>query len=296
MPSGNLVSLSTTFLPGIVALGLADQVVGLDSLLYTSTPEIIERIENEAIVAVSPNFELNIEILLETEPNLVMTDDFDPDRIAQLIDAGVATAVNTDYLEASPLGRAEWLKYTALFYNLEDAAEDIYTDIVAAYEEAVELAANVSEDERPTVLWNSFSTFSDVWSIPGAETYSGRLINDAGGIIALGEEATEGSALLSFEAVYDGALAADIWIINLSGVTTTEDLIAQDARYADFEAVQSGDVWNNDVDVNENGGNNYFELGVANPHLVLQDLVAIFHPDLLPDHTFNFFRPLAADE
>lgn len=292
VPTGNLVSFSTTFLPGIAQLGLAEYVVGLDSLLFTSTPEIVERIEAGEIVEVAPNFELNLELVLEAEPEIAITDDFSPDRIAALIGAGVFTAVNTDYLETTPLGRAEWLKYTALFYNREADAEAIYADIVTAYMETVELAASVPEDERPVVLWNTFSAFSDVWSIPGPQTYSGVLIESAGGQIALGEEAPEGSALLSFEAVYDGALDADLWFVNLFGATTLDDLIAQDARYADFAAVENGGVWNNSLDVNVNGGNNYFELGVTNPHLILQDLLAIFHPDLMPDHEFTFFERL----
>lgn len=292
VPAGDIISLSTTFLPGIAQLGLAGRVVGLDSLLYTSTPEIRERIDEGEIIEVAPNFELNLELVLDAEPDLVMSDDFDPGRLAQLIDAGIFTAVNTDYLEVTPLGRAEWFKYIALFYNAEAEAEALFEDIVREYEAARELAATVPATERPVVLWNVFSSFSEVWSIPGEDTYAGTLIQDAGGLIALGDEAESGSALLSFEAVYEGALDADIWVINLFNARTVDDLLAQDERYADFAAVQTGNVWNNDLDVNENGGNNYFELGVTNPHLVLQDLVAMFHPEMLPEHEFHFYQPL----
>jgi len=292
VPAGSIVSLSTTFLPGIAQLGLADHVVGLDSTLYTNTPEIIERIDSGEIVEVSPNFELNVEVLLEAEPDIVMTDDFDPGRLTQLVDADIFAAVNTDYLEQSPLGRAEWLKYTALFYNEEATAEDIYDEIVTAYEEASELANSVPEDERPTVLWNRYWSFSDAWTIPGAETFVGTLVEDAGAHIALGDEAPEQSVNVSFEFVYEGGLDADIWILDAFGVSTADDLLAEDPRYADFVALQTGNTWNNNLDENANGGNNYYELGVTNPHLILQDLVAIFHPDLLPDHEFTFFRPI----
>jgi iron complex transport system substrate-binding protein len=47
--------------------------------------------------------------------------------------------------------------------------------------------------------------------------------------------------------------------------------------------------------MNDLGGNNYWETGVANPHLLLQDMVAIFHPELLPDHEFTFFRPITGE-
>ena len=292
VPAGNIISLSTTFLPGIAQLDLADNVVGLDNLLYASTPEIVERIDSGDIIAVAPNFELNYELVIEAEPSIIMSDDFDPERLAGLAEAGLFTAVMPDYLETSPLGRAEWFKFTSLFYNLEGEAEALYDTISSEYEATMELANSVAEEERPVILWSAFSSFSDSWSIPGPSTYTGQLIEDAGGIIALGEEAPEGSALLSFEAVYEGALDADIWFANTFGVVTTDDLLAIDERYIDFEALQNGAVWNNDLDSNANGGNNYYELGAANPHLILQDMVAIFHPELLPDHELNFFRPL----
>ncbi|MEL6407015.1 MAG: ABC transporter substrate-binding protein [Chloroflexota bacterium] len=298
VPTGDFIAMSTTQLPHLTDLDLLDKLVGLDSALFVSSPEVVELIEAGELVEVGSGSDVNIELVLETEPDIVMTYGFDPASDAHpiLIEAGIFTALNSEWRESTPLARAEWIKYTALFYNAEAAATETYDDISSAYEEVRELAASVPEDERPTVLWNTFSIFSEAWLIPGPETYAGVLTQDAGGQIALGEEAPDGSAFLGFEPVYDGALEADVWITNLFGVTTLEGLLAQDERYADFSAVQEGTVWNNSLDTNENGGNNYFELGVTNPHLILQDLVAIFHPELLPEHEFNFFQPLVSSE
>lgn len=292
VPSGEVVSLSTTFLPALAQLGLADYVVGLDSLLYTSTPEIVERIEAGEIIAVAPNFELNYEVLLNAEPALVLTDDFDGGRVVQLVESGIPTVVNTDYLETTPLGRAEWLKFTALFYNVEALAETAYDDIVMAYEETRELVADIPADERPTLLWNA--PFNGEWPIPGGATYAGQLLEAAGVDVILSEPDDAGVQLYSLEAVYEAGIDADFWIVNLFAVETLDALLAQDERYAEFAAVQNGNVWNTDRDVNANGGNNYYELGVTNPQFVLQDLVALFHPELLPEHEFYFLRPLEA--
>ena len=294
VPAGEIIAMSTTQLPHLTELGLVDKLVGLDSFLYVNSPEVRALIDAGKLVEIGSGAEVNVELVLDVEPDIVMTFGFNPasDAHPVLIEAGIFTALNAEWREPTPLARAEWIKYTALFYNAEARAEAVYADIVSAYNEARELAASVPEDERPVVLWNTYSSFSEAWSIPGAQTYVGALIRDAGGVIALGEEAPEGSALLSFEAVYDGALDADVWITGAFGVTTLDDLLARDSRYADFAAVQNGNVWNNTKDLNENGGNNYWELGVTNPHLILQDLVAIFHPDLLPDHDFSFYLRL----
>jgi len=294
VPAGDIITMSTTQLPHLIQLGLLDKLVGLDSFLFVNSLEVRALIDDGKLVEIGSGAEVNVELVLDVEPDIVMTFGFNPatDAHPVLIEAGIFTALNAEWREPTPLARAEWIKYTALFYNAEARAEAIYADIVSAYNEARELAASVPEDERPVVLWNTYSSFSEAWSIPGAETYVGALIRDAGGVIALGEEAPEGSAPLSFEAVYDGALDADVWITNAFGVNTLDDLLTLDSRYADFTAVQNGNVWNNSLDVNENGGNNYFELGVTNPHLILQDLVAIFHPELLPNHEFSFYLRL----
>ncbi|MBC8098933.1 MAG: ABC transporter substrate-binding protein [Armatimonadetes bacterium] len=294
VPTGNIIAMSTTQLPQLVALDLVDKLVGLDSFLYANTPEVRTLIDAGALVEVGSGAQINLELVLETEPGIVMTYGFDPDTDAhpKLIEAGIFTALNAEWREATPLGRAEWIKYTALFYNAEAQAESVYAEIATEYNAARELVADIPAVDRPVVLWNAYSTYGEAWLIPGAETYVGRLILDAGGVIALGEQALEGSVPLSLEVVYDGALAADIWVTNLYGVVNLDDLLAQDERYADFAAVQNGQVWNDDLAVNENGGSNFYELGVTNPQLILQDLVALFYPELLPNHEFIFYRLL----
>jgi iron complex transport system substrate-binding protein len=68
--------------------------------------------------------------------------------------------------------------------------------------------------------------------------------------------------------------------------------LAADERFATFDAVQSGEVYNNNRRLTEQGGNDYWESGVNNPHLILADLIAIFHPELLPDHELYYYQQL----
>lgn len=295
VPAGSIIAMSTTQLPHLAALGLLDNLAGLDSFDFVNTPEVRDMIAVGELVQIGYGSDVNVELVLETDPDIVMTYGFNPDTDAhpKLIEAGIFTALNAEWRETTPLGRAEWIKYVALFYNAEARAEDAFDKIATAYEEARNLAAAVPDSGRPVVLVNTYSPF-DGWIIPGDQTYIGALVNDAGGSIALGQEAPQDSVSLSFEVVYDGARDADIWMADVFGITTLDGLLAGDERYADFAAVQNGNVWNNSLDVNENGGNNYWELGVTNPHLILQDLVAIFHPELLPAHEFRFYERLAS--
>ena len=295
VPAGKLIALSTTQLSALSLLGIVDQLVAVDSGFYINTPEVIEKIEAGEIVEIGFGAEVNVELALELAPDLVLSYGYNPDTDAHpvLLEAGIFTALNASWRENSPLGQAEWLKLPALFYNLEARANEVYADIRDQYESVSDLAAGIPEAEQPRVLLNSFLSYADAWHSPGADTYVGQLIHDAGADLILDSDDPTGSQPYSFEAAYEQGWDADIWLVDTFAVNTADDLLALDSRFADFAAFQSGAIWNNNRDVNPNGGNNYYELGVTNPHLVLADLLAIFHPQLLPDHKFTFYRRLS---
>jgi len=295
VPTGDVIALSTTQLPVLSQLGLLDRLVGIDSAFYINTAEVLDLVAAGEVAEVGFGAAINIELVLDLAPQLVLSYGFDPTTDAHpiLLDAGVFTALDAGWRELSPLGRAEWLKFTALFYNAEARATALYDDIVSQYEAARRLAGGAPMAERPTVLLNSFLGYADAWFVPGGATYVGRLMRDAGGMLLLSEADSTASHGLSFEVVYEGGLSADVWLVDTFGVASQADLLALDSRFGDFAAFQSGNVWNNNRSENAHGGNNYYEAGVTHPHWVLQDLVAIFHPTLLPDHQFRFYQPLA---
>ena len=169
----------------------------------------------------------------------------------------------------------------------------MFNHIVAEYEAVRDIANTIPDAERVTVLWNSFSTYSDSWIIPGQNTWVGELLADAGVDYVLMDAVADGSQPFDFEAVFEAGSAAPVWIPNAFLVNTAADLLSQDERYAEFAAFSNGVIYNDTARVNANGGNDFWETGVTNPHLVLQDLVSIFYPDLLPDHELLFYQGLS---
>ncbi|MCA9910595.1 MAG: ABC transporter substrate-binding protein, partial [Anaerolineae bacterium] len=274
VPTGNLIALSTTEMPRVASLGLIDQLIGLDSFLWTNTPEVVTKIDAGELIEVGNGASINIEQVLDAEPGLVITNGTgtpEYDAHPLLLEAGIPVAVDGDYVEPTLLGNAEWIKFLAAFYNQEAEANAVYDAVVADYEAAAQLAAGVPADQRETILYNSYQSFTESWSIPGQATWAGSLLLDAGVDYVLMDEAPDQPAQLSFEAVYDAGFDAPIWLLNTFGVGSLDDLVAQDARNADFDAVESGAVYNNDARQNINGGNDFWETGVNNPHLLLRD-------------------------
>jgi iron complex transport system substrate-binding protein len=291
VPVQKVVTMSTTFLPPIVDQGVLDKLVAVDTILYTNLPEIIAKHEAGELPEVSPNFgEINTELLLDLEPDLIMSQRFDgTDQLyPTLQEAGLPVVLNADFLDTTPLGQAEWGKYISLFFNTEAQAEEAFAGVESRYQELKELAATA--EEKPTVFANT--PYDGSWFMPGGQSYLAQFFADAGAAYLWADDETTGSIFLDFESVFEQAADAEFWVNAGFFWYTKADALAEDERFGQFAAFENGQVYTNNGVVNANGGSGYFETGVTNPDLILADLVKIFHPDLLPDHELYFYRQL----
>ncbi len=291
VPIRSMVSMSTTYLPHLVALDEVDALVGVDEFDFIYSPEIRERIDTDELIEVGGGNLVNVEQVLNLDPDLVMTyglgsPDYDAHPV--LIEAGIPVALNADFVETSPLGRAEWLKFTAMFFNREYAANTLFNAIAADYAALTELAASVAE--RPTVMVNGM--FQGTWYVSGGSSFAAQLIRDAGGEYLWADDESVGGVPLSFEEVFDRAQESDFWL-NANFWLSLNDGLAEDERYAEFAPFQTENVFNNTARVSPSGANDYTESGVLRPDIVLQDLIHIFHPELLPDHTLYYYQRLS---
>lgn len=288
VPIDNFIAMSTTYLPHLSTLEVVDSLTALDSLAFANSPDVVAQIEAGNIAEIGSGPGVDIEAVIEIDPDVVMTyssGSADFDSQPKLEEAGITVVVNSDYLDADPVGQAEWVKFMAAFFNQEGEANEWFDTVTAEYDELVALVATA--EEKPTVFLNT--PYEGTWYMAGGQSYVARLLADAGADYLWADDSSTGSLFLDFEQVYDQAQAADYWI-NLGFVSSLSDLAATDERFAEFAAFQNGHVYNNDGRTNAAGGNDYYESGATNPHLVLADLIKIFHPDLLPDHAFVYYR------
>lgn len=290
VPVQTVVTMSTSYLPFLDELGLLDRLVGLDDATYVSNAAVLKMAEEGKLAMLGYGSGVNVEKALELNPDLIITyssgaPEYDAHPV--LIEAGLKTVVNAEWLDTSPLGRAEWGKFIAVFFNKEADAEALFAAKLQAYEDLKALAAGVTE--KPTVF--TASAYQGTWSVPGGNSFAAAFLKDAGANYLWADDTSTGSLPLAFEAVFEKAKDADYWL-NVGFFASLDDLLAADARYADFAAYQNGNVWNNDARVSPNGGNDYYESAVAHPETVLADLIKIFHPDLLPDHELVYYRQL----
>ncbi len=293
IPARTLITTSTTELPHVVTLGLVDGLLGHDEFDYVISPEIRRRIEAGELLEVGSGSKLNLELVAAASPDLLLMDnpgDLELGLLAKLQELRVPVALVPSFLETSALGRAEWLKITALFFNAEARAEEAFSEVESRY---LELARRVREeiapDDRPRVLFGG--PIQGTWYVPGGRSFVARLLADAGAEHPWAERPEEGSVPLGLESVFARAGKADLWL-HPCLCASLDELRAIDERLALFASFRSGDVFNHDARVNATGGNDYWETGTSRPDLVLADWVELFHPGLQEEHELYFHRRL----
>lgn len=289
-PVERVVSMSTSCLAAIAALDEVDSVVGLSTFDYVNTPEFRNKIDAEAVLEVGRGASVSLEHLVMLDTDLVLTNAVgipEQDMHPQLMKMGIPTLILAGYMESSPLGRAEWIKLIAAFYEKDQQAEAYFSNIEEKYKHYQSLATGVAN--KPTVFNNVPK--GNVWYIPGGNSYVANLLRDAGADYLWADDTNTGPLPVNYESAYERALDGDIWI-NVSYFSSIKAMLDSDERFEDFKALRTGQVYNNNMRENEFGGNDYWERGTLRPDEVLADLIKLFHPTLLPEHELVYYQKL----
>ncbi|CAD5273294.1 MULTISPECIES: ABC transporter substrate-binding protein [unclassified Imperialibacter] len=289
VPLTKVAATSTTHLPHFSAIGEVYSLKGFANADYVYSKVFQSRLESGELVEIGDGAGVNFESCLNLKPEALFTFSMGNDRSTdeRLEQAGIDMLYNADYLETTPLGRAEWIKFTAAFFNKLDEADSIFNVIEQNY---LELKAEAQKAEaKPTVLTGV--VYGDTWFLPGGKNYGAAFFEDAGGNYLWKETDENGWLELSFESVFEKGLKADYWF-GVASFTTLQEMKAQESRYGLFSAWKNSAVYNYDNQLNKKGGNNYLEEGYSRPDIVLADLIHIMHPELLPDHKLYFYRKL----
>lgn len=280
-----IVSMSSSHVAMLSMLHSDSLVVGVSGIEFITNSYIQNNRDKVGDVGYDGN--IDYEMLLSLEPDIVlMYGVFGAGAMEpKLKELGIPSIYIGDYVEQNPLGKAEWVVALGEIVGCRERAEELFNQIPERYEALCQMVRGV--ESRPAVMINI--PYGDQWYMPSAKSYTAKLVEDAGGDY-LFKEQTDGSAVIDIEEALQMAYKADVWIdVKLSGL---EELRSRYPRFADIDAVNSGRVYNNDLRANLGGGNDYWESGILNPHLVLRDLIMIFHPELALEEEFSYYRRL----
>ncbi len=283
VPIKQLVCLSASHLSFLDALGKIDLLNGVSNADYVVSKEFQGLVNSGKIREIGIGEHFMLEELIDLNPDIVMVSPQKGQAFTPLQNAGLTVVPNGDYLEAHPLGRAEWIKFMGVLSGKEREAKLIFDSIKNEYNRLKRLTENISD--RPTVI--SGRQYGGFWNLPGGNSYEARFLQDAGAGYLWAENENTGGIMLDFETVYDRGLNADYWrfIVFSPHKFTYKMLLDEDARYADFAAVK-----NKKVIICNTLDKPFFQKGFLEPQVILADYISIFHPGLMPDHSNVYYE------
>ncbi|WP_295912599.1 ABC transporter substrate-binding protein [uncultured Alistipes sp.] len=272
-----IVCLSSTYVAMLDALAQADRVVGVSGRNYISNQYVTTHPEAVADIGFDGN--IDYEVLLAQQPDLVLLFGVSgaSGMESKLLEMGIPFCYIGEYLEESPLGKAEWLVAVAEITDSREKGEAVFGPIPERYD-ALRAKVAAATSKNPNVMINT--PYAGSWFMASTESYVARLIADAGGDYIYKKNTSNRSLPIDLEEAYLLTSAADIWL-NAGSASSLGELKAQYPKFAATRCVRSGAVYNCNKRMNPAGGNDYWESGVAQPDVVLHDLIAIMRPEVL---------------
>ncbi|MFH0841828.1 MAG: ABC transporter substrate-binding protein [Bacteroidota bacterium] len=291
VPVEKMICMSTTHVAMVSALGHGDAIVGVSGAGFMFSQEISEKIKRGNVYDVGYEAGMNNELILSLSPDLIMMYGIGSESagyLSKVQELGIKVMFNADYLENDPLAKTEWIKLFGALFCEEEKADSLFRTICLSYDQ-IKSYIEQNAAEKPDVLLGL--PFRDTWFISPGDSYAARFIADAGGNYLWHETRSSVSMPYSLEVVYIRSLKADFWI-NTGSAGSKKEIISLDPRLEKIPPFRNGNLYNNNKRVSLSGGNDYWESGILQPHIILKDIAAILHPDLFPGYELYYYSKL----
>lgn len=306
VPLQKVVALSSAQVGYMVRLGVQDRIVAVGEGRYIVDSAVYAGVASGTVAEVSNGNSLDLEKLIALQPDLTMTfatggahDDYE--RINAL---GLPLMLTSEWQEDSPLAKAEWIKLYGALFGMEALADSIFEQSKNAYMQSVDggvagvsPARGGSEQQRAsegetsphkstqddTIPHSTFHiphspcprvlvgmSYGGVWYAPGGNSFTARLIKDAGGCYLWAAD-TSRELKFTLEEIMAIADSVDVWV-NPGMFSTPDEILAAEPRVKFIKAFREKHVCQNDGVKGPGGGNDFYESAVAYPAEMLQNL------------------------
>ncbi len=283
IPALRAVIMSNSHCRLLTELGLTDRICGVCEPEYIFDSLTSSYLDNGRIADCGNSMRPDIERIIELNPDVILVSPFEDTGYGQLEKLGIPLIVCADYMESSPLGRAEWMRFYGLLFGATEAADSMFSEICYRYDSIADIAGNCQK--RPRIMLDTKS--GSAWYTAGGDSYISQLIEDAGGDYVFSDTEGTGAVPLSFETVYEKANDSDIWLLKNSTqqALTYSDLRDEFKSYENFRPFQTRSIWVCDVYKTP-----YFEVTPFHPEILLEEFLSIFHNRHGSERTF--YRPM----
>ncbi len=274
VPIDRTIVMTMLQLSNFTALDAHDVVKGITGTKNLFNKDILRRVKEGGIVKIGMEGDFDPELILAANPQVIFISPFKRGGYDVIQETGITLIPHLGYKELDPLGQAEWIKYVAMFIGKEKEADKLFAEIEQRYLELKQKVA--ATKERPTVF--SGEMHGGNWYAVGGKNHLAQIFRDAGAEYVMKDNNT-GGVPIEYEKMYATAANADYWRIlnSFPGDFSYDALKASEPRNALFKAFKDHHVIYCNMKKTP-----YYETSPVSPDVVLADLVAIFHPELMP--------------
>ena len=291
VPLNKIAASSATHVAFIKQLQLLHTIQGTCSPHLIYDDSIRHKAQKQQIADLGDALQLNIETTLHLKPQAFFAVGYNStdNAIEQLKKTNTPVIYSIEWMETSLLARAEWIKFFAAFFNQDSIANDMFKVVENNYQQLALRTHALTH--KPTIM--SGGNFRGTWYMPAGNNYMGQLFRDAGADYHYANNQEYGSLPLTIEEVMAHFADADVWVG--SSANSLQELALMDNKHSLFKAFKTQSVYNFNKRTTPEGANDFWELGLARPDLLLADLIATLHPQLLPNHSCVFINQLTQE-
>jgi len=270
----------------LTQLGVGERIVGVADLKYIKIPYIHERVRQGHIIDCGNGLSPVVEKIIDQRPDAILLSPFENSggygRVEQL---GIPLIECAEYMESSPLARAEWMRFYGMLFGRERQADSLFAVVDSSYQALTAVAARAGTG-RSVVIDKMAGS---VWYVPGGRSTLGRMVADAGGAYPWTSDGHSGSLALPFETVLERGGDSDVWLLRYSAphALTLNALLADHQGYSQMRAFRRGEVYGCNVDRSP-----FYEESPFRPDWLLADFISIVHPELSQLPPLRYFHQL----
>ncbi|MBR7166307.1 MAG: ABC transporter substrate-binding protein [Bacteroidaceae bacterium] len=285
-PLDSVLVFSTVHTRLMSDLGCADAVVGVCDSRYMEQPYIMRGISDGSIVDCGSSLNIDVEKVVQLSPQALFVLPFENGGYGKLDKLCYPLVECAEYMETSPLGCAEWMRFYGRLFGCGQRADSVFSSVCRNYE-CLRDSVAAGVEHRPTLLCELKS--NSAWYVPGGGSTMGILYRDAGAEYLFDYDKRSGSVPLSFEIVLDRAANADFWLIKYGADEdkTYSSLLDEFAGYAHFKAFREHNIYACNV-----SRKRFYEETPFRPDVLLRELVAVFHPQLVCDTVLRYYEKM----
>lgn len=282
-PIDKAAVFSSVHTEAMLELGAIEAVKAIADRQYFAPGDTISQLVDQGLVVDLGNVSSpSAELMAASGITTVLRSPMQDINSAKYPDMVVAVEC-ADYMEPTPIGRAEWILLLGELCGKRDEARKIFDEVIDNYSSLV-FKAQGAQSPKPKVL--AETEYSGAWYVAEGGSYMARMLADAGAVWPWADTDGAGSLTLSLEEVASKALDADLWLVRSYGYDTTPSTLkALNPRYTAFKAWKNGNIYS--CNTKEN---NIFNDAAFHPDRVLAEYIAIFHPEVQPDYKLKYFK------